>query len=90
MLKYPICNGGNRERVKIYLDGSKSSNTIFSVASTGMVSIIVHKENVGYKAIIVDVSDGYWVVYIMSLGLELVSNVEPIKFNQPLTNNYNV
>ena len=81
-LKYPIYVGGNRGRGQIYLDGSKSNNTIYNATSSGIVSRIARKEKGGYEITIVDASEGRQVVDIIPPGPELlVSEGESIKLD---------
>ncbi|PIA29024.1 LOW QUALITY PROTEIN: hypothetical protein AQUCO_06400075v1, partial [Aquilegia coerulea] len=85
-LKYPIYVGGNRGRGQIYPDGSKSNDTVYNATTSGIVSKIVRKEKGGYEITIADASDGHLVVDIIPPGPELlVSEVESIKLDQPLT-----
>jgi len=89
--KYPIYVGGNRGRVQIYPDGSKSKNAVYNATAAGIVSKIIRKDKGGYEITITDASDGRQVVDIIPPGPELlVSEGESIKFDQPLTSNPNV
>ncbi|KAH0660125.1 hypothetical protein KY289_028873 [Solanum tuberosum] len=89
--KYPIYVGGNRGRVQIYPDGSKSKNAVYNATAAGIVSKIIRKDKGGYEITITDASDGRQVVDIIPPGPELlVSGGESIKFDQPLTSNPNV
>lgn len=88
--KYPIYVGGNRGRGQIYLDGSKSNNTIYSSSAEGQVVKIIRKEKGGYE-IFIDAIDGRKITDIIPPGPEIiVSEGEFVKVDQPLTNNPNV
>nr|QWW92876.1 cytochrome f [Herbertus javanicus] len=90
-LKYPIYVGGNRGRGQIYLDGSKSNNTVYNASITGKINKILRKEKGGYEIVINDISDGHEVIDIIPPGPELIiSEGESVKIDQPLTNNPNV
>lgn len=89
-LKYPIYVGANRGRGQIYLDGSKSNNTVYNASTTGKVGKILRKEKGGYE-ITIDSPDGRQAVDVVPSGPELIiSEGELIKADQPLTNNPNV
>nr|QXT44777.1 cytochrome b6/f complex apocytochrome f [Nitellopsis obtusa] len=89
-LKYSIYVGGNRGRGQIYLDGSKSNNTIYSSSAEGQVVKIIRKEKGGYE-IFIDTIDSRKITEIIPPGPEIiVSEGEFIKVDQPLTNNPNI
>nr|YP_010933177.1 apocytochrome f of cytochrome b6/f complex [Nitella hyalina]APP89481.1 cytochrome f [Nitella hyalina]WKT08442.1 apocytochrome f of cytochrome b6/f complex [Nitella hyalina] len=89
-LKYPIYVGGNRGRGQIYLDGSKSNNTIYTSSIEGQIVKILRKEKGGYE-ISIDAIDGRKITETIPPGPEIiVSEGEFIKLDQPLTNNPNI
>jgi apocytochrome f len=89
-LKYPIYVGGNRGRGQIYLDGSKSNNTIYTSSAEGQILKVIRKEKGGYE-ISIDSIDGRKITEIIPPGPEIIiSEGEFVKIDQPFTNNPNI
>ncbi|CAA3022146.1 cytochrome f [Olea europaea subsp. europaea] len=91
-LKISYIHRREQGRGQIYLDGSKSTNTVYNATVASIVSNIIQKQKRGgYEIFITDPSDGRQVVDIIPLGPELlVSEGESIQFDQPLTSDLNV
>ena len=89
-LKYPIYLGGNRGRGQVYPDGSKSNNTVFNASVSGKITEITPAGKKGGYDIIIETAEGKTTEKIPPGPQLLVSLVQTVVADQPLTNNPNV
>lgn len=90
-LKYPVYFGGNRGRGQVYPDGSKSNNTVYTSATTGVIKEIIPVEKKGGFQIVLETANGDIKTENVPPGPELLVKVgQNIRSDEPLTSNPNV
>nr|YP_009472435.1 apocytochrome f [Bryopsis sp. HV04063]ARO74092.1 apocytochrome f [Bryopsis sp. HV04063] len=89
-LKYPLYVGGNRGRGQVYVDGSKSNNTVYTALTAGKIqSININQKGEADIAILTET--GNLSSQTIPAGPQIiVKQDQTVTLDQPLTNNPNV